>query len=146
MTQTERDTYPVVTTTEEAPSAWVGMVLFAGIMLLLVGTLQAIAGFVALFNDDYYLVRSADLVVNVDYTGWGVVHLVLGGVAVLAGFGVMLGQMWARLFGIILAAASAVANLAFVGANPIWCTVLIAMDVLIIWALAVHGREVKPTG
>lgn len=145
MTQTERDTHPVVSYTEAAPSAWVGWVLFAGIMLLLVGTFQAIAGFVALFNDDVYLVRSADLVVNVDYTGWGVVHLVLGVVAILAGLGVMVGQMWARVFGIILAVVSAVANLAFVGAYPIWCTVMIVMDIIVIWALAVHGREVKPT-
>jgi hypothetical protein len=51
--------------------------------------------------------------------------------------------MWARVYGIVLAGVSALANLAFLSAYPIWCTMMITMDVLVIWALSVHGREVK---
>ena len=125
------------------PTAWVGFVLFAGIMLVMIGTFQAIQGLVALFKDDYYLVRSTGLVLNVDYTTWGWTHLIIGLVAVAVGIGVMFGQMWARVAGIVVAVISAFANLAFIPAYPWWCTIIITMDVLVIYALAVHGREVR---
>ncbi len=143
MTETKRDLYPQVAHTEKEPTGWVGWILFAGIMMLLVGSFQAIAGFVALFKDTYFLSRSADLAISIDYTGWGWIHLGLGALAVLAGFGVMVGQMWARIFGILLAFVSAAANLAFAGAYPLWSVTMIVLDVIVIWALAVHGREVK---
>ncbi len=131
------------TSTPPEPTGWVGWVLFAGIMLFLLGTFQAIAGLVALFNDSYYLVATKNLVVNVDYTAWGWTHLAIGVVALFAGWGVMVGQMWARVFGIAVAFLSAVVNLAFLGAYPVWGVIMITVDVLVIYALSVHGREVK---
>jgi hypothetical protein len=107
----------------------------------MVGSFQAISGLVALFNDDYYLVGSNGLVVSVDYTAWGWVHLVLGVVAFLTGIGMMIGQSWARVTGIILAVLSAIVNLAFLAAYPVWSVLVIALDVIVIYALAVHGRE-----
>jgi hypothetical protein len=125
------------------PSAWVGVVLFGGIMMLMVGGFQIIQGLVALFREDYYLVTPNGLVIDVDYTTWGWTHLLIGLVAVGTGIGVMLGQMWARVLGIVIAVVSALANVAFLSAYPIWSTIIIAMDVLVIYALAVHGRDVK---
>ena len=55
-------------------TGWVGGVAFAGIMLIMLGIFQAIEGFVAIFDDGYYLVRPNGLVVNVDYTAWGWTH------------------------------------------------------------------------
>ncbi|HET6533882.1 MAG TPA: hypothetical protein VFH03_25130 [Actinoplanes sp.] len=123
-------------------TAWVGMVLFGGIMMMMVGGFQLIQGFVALFKDDYYLVTRNGLVLNIDYTTWGWTHLLIGLIAVATGIGVLLGQMWARVLGIIIAVLSALANIAFLAAYPIWSTIIIAADVLVIYALAVHGREV----
>lgn len=124
-------------------SAWVGVVLFGGIMLMMVGGFQTIQGFVALFRDDYYLVSPNGLLVEVDYTTWGWTHLLIGLVAVATGIGVMIGQMWARVLGIVIAVISALVNIAFLSAYPVWSTIIIAMDVLVIYALAVHGREVR---
>jgi hypothetical protein len=124
-------------------TAWVGWIMFASVMLILVGTFQAIAGLVALFNDEYYLVTRNDLVVSVDYTTWGWVHLLLGIVVAAAGLGVMVGQMWARVVGILVAVASAIVNIAFLAAYPVWSTIIITIDVLVIYALTVHGRETK---
>jgi hypothetical protein len=124
-------------------SGWVGWIFFAGIILIMIGSFQAIAGLVALFNDDYYLVGKSGLVVSVDYTAWGWVHLVLGVVAFLTGIGMMIGQAWARVTGIILAVLSAIVNLAFVAAYPVWSVLVIALDVIVIYALAVHGREAR---
>jgi hypothetical protein len=125
------------------PTAWVGMVLFAGIVLQMVGGFQIIQGFVALLRDDYYLVTRNGLLLNLDYTAWGWTHLLIGLVAVCTGIGVMLGQTWARVLGIIIAVLSALANIAFLSAYPVWSTIIIAMDVLVIYALAVHGREIQ---
>jgi hypothetical protein len=49
--------------------------------------------------------------------------------------------MWARVLGIVIAVVSALVNIAFLSAYPLWSTIIIALDVLVIYALAVHGRE-----
>jgi len=126
-----------------APTGWVGWIFFAGIIMVLTGIFQAIAGLVALFNSAYYLVPSANLAVHVSYTGWGWVHLVWGVLLLLAGFGVMTGQTWARVVGIILAGISAILNIVFLAAFPAWSLIVIVLDVLVIYALAVHGREMQ---
>jgi hypothetical protein len=125
------------------PTAWVGFVLFGGIMLVMMGSIEVIQGFVALFKDDYYMVTRSGLVLSWDYSTWGWTHLIIGLIAVGTGIGVLLGQMWARVLGIIIAVISALANLAFIAAYPIWATIVIATDVLVIYALAVHGSEVR---
>lgn len=128
---------------EVEPTGWVGWIMFAGVMMIMLGTFEAIAGLVALFNDEYYLVTRNDLVVSLDYTTWGWVHLLLGILIAGAGLGVMVGQMWARVVGIVVALVSAIVNVAFLNAYPVGSTIIIVIDVLVIWALTVHGRETK---
>lgn len=127
------------------PTGWVGMIVFGGIMMVLLGFFQGIQGLIALFNDTYYLVTPNGLVLSFDYTVWGWIHLLLGIVALLAGFGVLAGQTWARVVGIILAVLSAIVNFVFFSAYPIWSTMIIVVDVLVIYALTAHGREVRDT-
>ena len=125
------------------PTGWVGWIIFAGIMMVMLGTFQAIEGLVAIFKDSYFVVPRSGLVVSVDYTAWGWVHLLLGILVAGAGLGVMAGQMWARVIGILLALVSAVVNIAFIAANPVWSTIIITLDILVIYALTVHGKETK---
>jgi hypothetical protein len=125
------------------PTAWVGMVLFAGTMLVMLGSFQAMEGIVAIIRDEYYLVTRSGMVIDLDYTVWGWTHLIIGLIAIGVGIGVFAGQMWARVLGIVVAVISALVNIAFLSAYPIWVTIVIALDVLAIYALAVHGREVK---
>jgi hypothetical protein len=141
-TRTSTDA-PYSRVVQPEPTGWVGWVFFAGIMMVTLGFFQAMAGFVALFRDDYYLVTRGGLVVTLDYTAWGWIHLLLGVVALLAGLAVMAGQTWGRVIGIILAAASAVANMVFMAAYPAWSIIIITVDIIVIYALAVHGREAK---
>jgi hypothetical protein len=143
MTGTDRSSYQT-RASRDAPSGWAGWVVFAGILMIMMGAYQAIVGLVALFDDGYYVVRPEGLVVNVDYTTWGWVHLLLGLLAFFAGFGVLSGQTWARAVAITIAGVAAVVNFAFIAAFPIWATILITMDVLIIYALAAHGGELRP--
>jgi hypothetical protein len=124
-------------------TGWVAWVVFAGVVMLINGAFSAIAGLVALFEDDYYLVRPNGLVVNVDYTTWGWVHLLIGILIAAAGIGALLGQTWARVVGVVMASVSAIVNFAFLAAYPFWSTIVIALDVFVIYALVVHGREAR---
>ncbi|HEY6794353.1 MAG TPA: hypothetical protein VI248_06690 [Kineosporiaceae bacterium] len=120
-----------------------GWVVFAGIMMILIGTFQAIAGLVGIFRDQYFLVTNSGLVITADYTKWGWTHLILGVVVALAGLAVIMrGALWARILGVVLAGLSAIANLLFLGAYPLWSILVIAMDIVVIFALVVHGSEV----
>ncbi len=125
------------------PSGWVGWVIFAGVVMITLGAFHIIDGLVALFEKSYYLVTSSHLVVHVNYSAWGWTHLALGALFILVGFGVLAGQTWARVVGIALAVISAIINLAFLAAYPVWGVILIALDIVVIYALAMHGREVK---
>jgi hypothetical protein len=118
-------------------------VVFAAMMLVMVGLFHVIEGFVALFRDEVFLVGQKGLVVNVDYTAYGWTHIVVGLVAIGVGAGLFAGQMWARVVGVIVATLSAIANIAFMPAYPVWSAIMIAVDVLVIWALTVHGAEIK---
>jgi hypothetical protein len=122
-------------------TGWLGWIAFAGIMMMVLGTFHGIAGLTALFNDEYYLVRPEGLVVEVDYTAWGWLHLALGAVLVGAGASLFVGNMFGRVIGVIVATLSAIANLAFIASYPVWSVVMIAIDVLVIYAIVVHGRE-----
>ena len=125
------------------PSGWAGWVVFAGLILIMSGVFQAIMGLVALLDPGYYLVRPDGLIVQVDYNAWGWTHLVVGVVAILAGLGLFVGNTAARIAGVVLAFISALTNLAFIAAYPVWSTIVIALDVIVIYAVIVHGRELK---
>ncbi|HSE07347.1 MAG TPA: hypothetical protein VLB29_01670 [Nocardioidaceae bacterium] len=124
-------------------SGWVGWILFASMMMVVVGFFQVVLGLTAIFDDGYYLVTQDALLINADYTAWGWVHLALGAVAIAAAAGLLAGQMWARVVGIAMALVSSVVNLAFMAAYPLWSIMVIALDVLVIYAIAAHGRELE---
>jgi hypothetical protein len=124
-------------------SAWVGWVNFAGVLLIMLGAFHAIQGLVALFRDEVYLVGRSGLIVNVSFTTWGWVHLVWGAVAILAGICLLVGQMWARVVAVIVAFVSALTSVSFMPAYPVWSVLIIALDVVIIWAIVVHGGELN---
>src|ERR1051326_8248286 len=103
---------------------WTGWVIFGGLTMIMVGIFQLIEGLVALIKHGYYLVDPGHLVVHMDYTAWGWLHIVIGAVLVVTGFGVMVGRLWARVLGIAFAALSAIVNLAFLAAYPIWSVIV----------------------
>jgi hypothetical protein len=127
----------------DVQTAWTGWVIFGSVMLILMGAFQVVEGLVALFDDGFYLVGANGLVVNVNYNTWGWIHLIIGVIALLAGVGLTMGNMAARVVGVVIAFVSAVVNLAFISAYPIWSTILITLDVIVIYAIIVHGRELK---
>ena len=127
--------------TTKPSSAAVGLTVFAAVMLIMVGTFQAIAGVVALFNDTFYVVGEK-YTFQFDVTTWGWIHLILGIVIAVAGYFLFRGAVWARTVGVILASISAVVNFAWLPHYPIWAIAIITLDVFIIWALTAHGRDI----
>ena len=135
--QAPRADYP------EQRSGWIGWIFFGAVMLMLLGGFQIIQALVALFDDGFYLVGQNGLVIDVDYNTWGWIHLVIGIVALLSGIGLLAGNMAARVVGVGVAFLSALVNLAFISAYPVWSTIIILLDVIVIYAIIVHGRELK---
>lgn len=131
------------TESTETTTGWVGWIVFAGVMMLILGIFHAFQGLIALFQDDYYLVAANGLTVHVDYTGWGWTHLIFGIIVIAAGAALLTGQMWARIVAVALAVISAVVNAGFLAAYPVWSAIMIAVDILVIWALTVHGSEMR---
>jgi len=124
-------------------TGWIGWVLFAGILLVTVGLFNAIEGLVALFGRDFYRVTRSELLGRLDYPAYGWTLLALGVLLGLAGYGVMAGRMWARIVAVVAAVVNAFTNFAFMAAYPIWTSLTIALDVIIIYALIAHGSEAK---
>jgi hypothetical protein len=124
-------------------TAWVGWIAFAGLIMLVLGMFHIIQGLVALFQDEYFLVGKSGLTVHVDFTTWGWIHLIGGVIIAGAGIALFTGRVWARTIGVILAMVSAIINVGFLSAYPIWSAIMIAFDVLVIWALTVHGGELS---
>ena len=137
---------PAAVPAERGATRWVGWVFFAAVMMTVIGAFEIVAGLTAILNSGYYLVDEQDLVVSVDYTAWGWVHLGLGAVAVAAGLGLLAAQTWGRGVTIALAMVIAVVNLAFLAAHPLWSVIAISLAVVSIYAVAVHGREVAASG
>jgi len=123
-------------------SAWSGWVTFAGITLALVGVVHLIEGLIALTEPEQYLVSSRGLVLRLDYTTWGWIHLVGGLVMIAAGVGVLNRNRLARIVGVVAAGLSALVNLTFISAAPVYAFTVIALDVVFVYAITVHGGEV----
>ena len=120
-------------------SGWaVGGVVFAATMMLMVGTFQIIAGLVAIFDDEFYVV-GRDYTFELDTTAWGWIHLLLGILLAVGGWALFARNAWAGVFAIVLASLSAIANFFFIPYYPFWSIVIIALDVWVIWALTRPG-------
>ena len=119
-----------------------GWVVCASILLVLAGVFSIINGLIAIFDDEVFLVGS-DSLVGLNFTGWGIVHLVVGGIVLAAGLAVTSGHLWARVVGVLAAMISAVSQIGFITAFPFWAVTIIALDVLILYGLVIHGEEVE---
>lgn len=117
-----------------------GLAVFAGVLMIVAGVYHVLAGIAALVHDTVY-VSTPQYVYSFDLTGWGWTHLVLGALVAVTGFAVLQGQPWGRVVGIVLAALSLIANFLFIPYYPLWSVLIVALDIAIIWGLAVYRRE-----
>lgn len=125
-------------------SGWAGWIYFAGILMVLRGISDAFIGITALVNEQYLFItgKTGNLVVTAANTdAWGWVMLATGAIVLAAGFSLLHGSNWARLFAIVFTSFAFLANMAFLGVFPVWSIVAMAVNVFVLYALIVHGKE-----
>jgi hypothetical protein len=132
----------MATNSSNQVTGWVGWVAFASFMMMLGGFFQAFEGLTAIVKDQFFVVTPSALI-SVDVSTWGWIHLLVGILLIFAGSAVMQGKIWGRTLGVLLALASAIVNLAFIPYYPIWSILIIVVDVLVVYALVVHGGELR---
>lgn len=123
-------------------SAWTGWVLFAAFLMGVSGVYHIITGLAALFRPGLFLVGEDKLVV-LNFTQWGWIHLAFGAVLFLSAFSLASGRLWGRILGVTLVALSAIANFVFIQAYPLWSMLIILVDVVVIYSIAVHAGELQ---
>lgn len=127
---------------ETERTGWTGWITFAGIMLIIGGSLGLIFGIIAAVNDKWVVFANRGAV-SLDLSTWGWVHIIVGAIVLLAGFGVFTGNILARIVGVAVAVVSLIANFLWLPVYPVWAIIIITIDVLVIWALTAHGREMR---
>ena len=128
---------------ERETSGWaVGFILFAAVMMIMVGVFQAIQGLVGIFENEFY-VATPSYLFQFDAPTWGWNHLLIGLLMAFAGWGLLSGRTWARTVAIILAVLSAIANFLFIPYYPFWSLLIITLDIFVIWAVTAHGGGLR---
>ena len=129
---------------EAEATGWTGWVAFAGVMMIIGGTLGAVFGIIAAVNDNWVVFTNRGAV-SIDLSTWGWIHIIVAAIVVLAGFGVFTGNILARTIGVVVAAISLIANFLWLPVYPVWAIIIITIDALVIWALTAHGGEMRRT-
>jgi hypothetical protein len=126
---------PVGSAAPEDSNPWAaGGTMFAGVLLLVDGALGVIKGIAGIASDDVYT-RIGNYTFEFDVTAWGWIHLVLGIVLGVVGWGILRGALWARATGVAIAAINLIVNFVWLPYQPVWAIISIAIDTFVIWAL-----------
>ena len=129
-----------------AKSSWGGWIVFAGIVLLMIGAIDVLQGLVAIFEDEYVVETRRGLAI-IDVTAWGWITLLWGVLILCAGFGLLGGSGWARWLAIIGVAVNAIQQVAFMAnfpqAYPLWNILIVTLNVLVLFALTARWHGYK---
>ena len=121
-----------------------GWVIFASTMFVIAAVFNIIYGIVLLAKDDW-AVLVEDGILLFDFTTWGWILLILGIIQGVAAWGILSGQTWARVVGIIIASLALISLFPIFGLYPLWNLTIAVLLILVIYGLAVHGDEVAST-
>jgi hypothetical protein len=125
----------------QSVSPWAhGIAVFAGVIMIVAGAFQAVEGLAGIVNDQYIVVLE-NYFVAFDITVWGWLHLLVGLALLVIGIFLLRGAAWARVAGMIIAGISALLNFVWLPHSPWWSLLVIAIDILVIWALANYHRQ-----
>ena len=115
------------------------MVVFAAVLLVVVGFFNVIDGIAAIANSHIFI-ANAHYVIG-DLRAWGWVALILGALQILAALGVIVGNQAARWFGVGVIGLNAVGQMFFIPGYPFWSLMIIAVDVVALWGLCAYGSR-----
>jgi hypothetical protein len=126
--------------------AWSGWISFAGIVIIIVGGMDVLQGFVAIIRDEYVVATSKGLAI-LDVTAWGWTTLIWGALLIVAGLGLLGGAGWARWLAIIGVAVNAIQQVAFLAnypqAYPLWNLMIVALNIVVLYALTARWQGYK---
>lgn len=123
-------------------TGWTGWVLFASILMLIGGALTVFVGFLALINNNWSEWNNNGLAYGTVYwTGWW--NIILGFIVMAIAGALARGSMFARTMAVIFVSVNLISNFYMVAVAPLWFLTLIVVDVLVLWAIIVHGSELK---
>jgi hypothetical protein len=113
-----------------------GFTIAAAVMLLLSGAWNFLEGLAALAGGGgAFFTTLPTYDYNLSVSGWGWFHLGVGIAVFVAGAALFMDRLWARAVGVALAAVSAIVNFVSIPYLPVWSIVMIALDIIVIWAL-----------
>ncbi|MCW0212398.1 MAG: hypothetical protein OJJ54_03490 [Pseudonocardia sp.] len=124
------------------PSSWVGWIWFAAVIMVMLGLFNLVYGFSAVYRNQVFAEVPSGVLV-LDLTSWGWVHIALGVLQLVVGGGLMTGRRWALVLGVVLAVLNAVGQLIALPYHPFWALIIVAVDCLVIYAMVVHGGELR---
>ncbi len=131
---------------ESQDSSWSGWIVFAAFVLVIVGALDILQGFVGILKDEYVVATPKGLAI-VDVTTWGWLTLLWGVLLVLTGLGLLGGAGWARWVAIIGVAVNAIGQIAFMAnypqAYPLWNILIVTLNILVLYALTARWQGFK---
>ena len=117
-----------------------GWAAFAGVAMFILGSLQAFWGLGGILNDDIVVVGGHGAIVA-DVSLWGWVHLVLGAIIAVTGVGLLMGRSAARWIAVFLLSVSAISQIVWFTAAPLWAFLMIILDVTIIYQLTARWEQ-----
>ena len=126
--------------------SWSGWIVFAGFVIIIVGAMDVLQGFVGILEDEYVVATAKGLAI-VDVTAWGWMTLLWGGLLILAGLALLGGAGWARWLAIIAVAVNAIEQIAFLAnypqAYPLWNILIVTLNILVLYALTARWQGFK---
>ncbi len=127
--------------TGSAGTGWIG---FAGIIMVVVGLLDAFQGLIAVIRGGYFARATPDQIIIFDSTGWGVIMIIWGILLALAGRARLSGASWGRWFAIVAVCLNLIIQLLWVGSSayPLWALCGIALSIIVLYALVVRWHDV----
>jgi len=116
-----------------------GLILFAVVLLLVVGFFNLIDGIAAIANSHVFIANAHYVFGNL--RAWGWITVIAGALQLLAAAGVLAGNQLARWFAVAVVGLNAINQMLFIPAYPFWSLTIIAIDVVALWALCVYGSR-----
>lgn len=121
-----------------------GWVLFAGIVLMLLGALNVIFGIAAVSNSKFYVQNANYVLSGLNTYGW--LLIVIGFIQFCLAFAIWAGTEWGRWLGVFAAGVNSIVQLLFIAAHPFIALALFSLDILVIYGLLAHGGHQSRAG
>jgi hypothetical protein len=124
-------------------TAWAGWIWFAGLIMLSSGVFNLLSGIYAVGARDIGVIEVGAQILLLDVNSWGWIHIAVGALLILVAICLLAGQAWARIGAVIVVGLNMVTQFVYLPLTPWWSIVVIALDMVVLWALVVHGEDAE---